>query len=146
MIDSFDLKQLVWKSGIKPNNELLPDRAYACPDRAWINGEFSEAFARLLWVLSAHEWTDQDNDCDDFARAAAWFSALLHHRTGERKKQALAFGEFWYTRKSDVQNHGISIICLKENGQYVLVFWEPQTRSFVDLTPEELASCDTYRF
>lgn len=123
-------------------NELADDN-YSLPTRDWIALEFSTCLKMLLDDL-AFKWEPDRSDCDDFARLAAAYCCLLHSNTGA--DSGLAFGEFWFTRR-DGQGHAINVFVTREiDGSLALNFFEPQTQQIIELTKEEIQSCDFCRF
>jgi hypothetical protein len=120
----------------------LPDTQYSLPAEDWLSGSFASGLGSLLGQLG-FAWSAEKMDCDDFARFAASYAALLHSKSGN--KTGLAFGEFWYTR-ADGQGHAINVAVIRSgSGELALRFFEPQTQSIVELTKEEIATCEFCR-
>jgi hypothetical protein len=122
----------------------LPDGGYSLPARDWIDGEFSSALGNLLGQLG-FTYSSEKRDCDDFARMAASYAALLHSKMVP--VSGLAFGEFWYTR-SDLNGgggHAINCYVVREGGELGLHFFEPQTQQTINLTKDEIESCSFCR-
>lgn len=125
----------------------VADEAYMLPALDWVTGEFSDAW--LAFRASLGTWSEDDNDCDDFARGCAFFAQLLHHNTPQHElKTALAFGEFWYDR--DIGGgHAINVFLYRDATSDVGVqigFFEPQTGEAITLSQKELESCIAWRF
>lgn len=130
------------EAGFKSPNWSIADRKYAMPTRNFILGAFSAA----LWTFQAFfkilNWTEEANDCDDFARISAGFAQILHFLTpGRPPATALALGEFWYLQDAG-GGHAINIgVCGTE-----IVAYEPQTRQEVQLSETEKSSGLLVRF
>lgn len=125
---------------------LETDEYYALPTLDWIKGDFSTAFASFKYQLAVSQWKSQANDCDDFARFAAFFAQYLHHNTPDKlSNTALGFGEFYYF-KTGQGWHAINVFMHREGGSVKLGFYEPQTCQVISLSRQEMDSCVFYRF
>lgn len=121
------------------------DRRYALPTRGFIEGAFSSALWSFQKFFDVLNWTDEANDCDDFARIAAGFAQILHCLTpGRPPATALAVGELWYVRDSG-EGHAINV-ALCGGGPDDVVCYEPQTRKVVELSVTEKARVTLIRF
>lgn len=121
----------------------IADRVYMVPSQEWIGTGFSQSWTAFREALGP--WTAEDNDCDDFARGAAFFAQLLHHNTkGRPPASALAFGEFWYQRRDGV-GHAINFFLYREGSALKVGYFEPQTGQPLILTPKEIESCIAWR-
>lgn len=120
------------------------DDSYVLPSHDWINHEFRGAW--LEFKTSLGEWQDNENDCDDFARGAAFFAQLLHHNTPlHRARTALAFGEFWYRPRTG-GGHAVNFYLYRDlKGAIQIGFFEPQNGNEVALTATEIGSCTAWR-
>jgi len=129
-------------AGYNSENWSIADRKYAMATRGFILGAFSAA----LWTFQAFfkllNWTEEANDCDDFARIGAGFAQILHFLTpGRPPATALAVGEFWY-RTDKGSGHAIDLaICGDE-----VVAYEPQKRQEVQLSATEKSNGMLVRF
>lgn len=118
------------------------DRQYALMTEDFLTGEFSKSLWSLQNFFETKQWIAESNDCDDFARAAAFLAQTLHHRTPNKPKDSgIAFGELWYVRDAG-DAHAIDIV-KTENGYKE---YEPQTRSIVKLSATERANTFKIRF
>lgn len=125
---------------IFPQNTLVADSSYALPSKSWIENEFSNAFKIFKNELQASNWSTSSNDCDDFARFAAFFAQYLHHNTQNKLQQtALAFGEFMYV-KDPSSPHAINVFLYRENNAVNIGFYEPQINAIVSLSQKEIKS------
>lgn len=114
------------------------------PTANWITNGFSQSWIGFRESLGA--WTSEENDCDDFARGAAFFAQLLHHNTeGRPKSSALAFGEFWYQQRDNRGGHAINFYVYRVGTNMHVGFFEPQTGQGVTLTKQEIDSCYAWR-
>ena len=123
----------------------IVDRRYALPTRGFIEGAFSSALWSFQSFFNVLQWTEEANDCDDFARVAAGFAQILHFLTPNRPPAAaLAVGELWYV-KDDGTGHAINIVLCGPDPKDVLCY-EPQTRQIVELTETEKNRATALRF
>lgn len=138
-----DLVQILFDNGIACDNGYsIADRSYACPTLNWLKMVFAEALETFQSEFSQERWDQDINDCDDFARAAAFYAQWLHHNTKAPKAAALAFGELWFQQKTGGW-HAINCAVVEDNK---LVFFEPQNQTVIQLTDDERLSCALVRF
>lgn len=125
---------------------IIADKAYMVPTLDWVQTDFYRAFAGFKLSLGTSRWSGEDNDCDDFARFAAFFAEYLHHNTPTRASgTSLAFGEFWYTR--DIGGlHAVNVFLYKDKEEIKIGFLEPQNGQILKLSFSEIHSCYYYRF
>lgn len=143
-----ELIDFMSKRGAMPMAFLAADSEYAHPTENWFYGSFASALKTLFFQLNLTLWKAEENDCDDFARLAAAFAQSLHARTkSKRPGTALAVGEFWYDRSSPDGPQAHAVNCaIVYDGDYKLLFLEPQTQKRITLSQQEIASCSAYRF
>lgn len=122
-----------------PFSALFADESYAAPTLRWLQGAFWDSFQADRFA-KVGRYT-RKNDCDNWARAYAQHAQDCHAQTAGTEAEALAVGEFFYTR-SDGTAHAICA-ALTEQG---LTFIEPQTGAALTLTPAEIMSCTFARF
>ena len=140
------LAQQLEAAGVQSFNWSLADRAYALPTRQFLTGAFSAALWSFLAFFQVLGWTEEANDCDDVAHLSAAFAQILHFLTPGRPPQsALAVGEFWFMKDNGGGGHAINVACCGPDPEHV-VFYEPQTRQIVFLSPTEKASASLVRF
>jgi len=141
-LDKDQIMMALARAGYRSDNWSIADRKYAMATRGFVMGVFSGA----LWTFQAFfkvlNWTEEANDCDDFARLAATFAQILHFLTPDRPPAtALAVGEFWYCT-DEGSGHAINLaICGDE-----VVAYEPQKRYDVQLSDAEKDSGMLIRF
>lgn len=123
-----------------PVGLTFADTSYARPTLAWLTGPFWRSFAADRWA-KVGRYT-RTNDCDNWARAYAQHAQDCHARTATHPDEALAVGEFFYTRADGLGAHAIAV-AITDTG---LTFLEPQNGTVLPLTPAEIASCTFARF
>ena len=98
------------------NKFSVVDRRYALPTRNFLESAFSAALWSVQSFFDVLRWSEEANDCDDFARLAAAFGQILHYLTPNRPPAtALAIGELWFVQDSG-SGHAINIVragCLR---------------------------------
>lgn len=124
---------------------LHADRSYAVPSLEWFEREFPVEWQRFSGAIMGR-YAAEARDCDDFARAGAFFAQLLHSRSLRSTGTALAVGEFWYETARG--NHAlVAAICQPEGTtNLVVAFFEPQPGRLVRLSAQEYRSCWARRF
>jgi hypothetical protein len=136
-----DIREALWMV-FSPTGALADD-VYMLPARYWIEDRFSGAW--LSFKSSLSPWSPEDNDCDDLARAAAFFAQFLHRNTTNRPAgTALAFGEFWFNRDLG-GGHAVNFFLCRNSGKVTVEFFEPATGQVVQLSPTEIYSCRSWR-
>jgi hypothetical protein len=125
----------------------IADGQYAMPSEAWINGQYSLDLKAFQFELKASHWVAEANDCDDFARGAAYFSQVLHHNTPHKTVTGLLFGEFWYYKDDGSGGHAInfSIVNDSKTKKPKIIFYEPQLQYQVTLSTNEMWNCIHWR-
>lgn len=146
-VDGASVLTLMTDIGALTPNYITVDRNYSCPTRKFVEGEFSRALGAFISSMGTSGYKSSENDCDDYARAAAFFMGFLHHNTVHKiSDTGIAFGEFYYT-KAGAGGHAINVFLVHEEGNKVkILFYEPQTCSIVILSKEEIESCEYWRF
>lgn len=132
---------------------FVADSVYALPEEQWLRTRFATALRTFYQAVEHTLWTAEQSDCDDFARLAGAFASARHNRSaaGEVRETGLAFGEYWYQRRTGT-GHAINCAVVSDGGERLrLLFFEPQnvlrnTDPIIELTPEEKAVCYGYRF
>lgn len=142
-----EIQMFMGECGASPfNGSLTPDREYMHPTKGWILGDFANALRVLLSELEQTTYRIQSNDCDDFARLAAWFAQMLHNRTAPTSEAALAFGEFYYVQDISRKGHAINCAIVMDDGKPSLIFFEPQSQEQVYLSEREIGTCEYFHF
>jgi hypothetical protein len=122
----------------------LADSTYYLPSYKWVTNDFTLSWLKFKETFV--KWTEQKNDCDDFARGAAFFAQLLHHNTARQLRGALAFGEMWYKpSRNRSSRHAINFALYRLGGIVYPAYYEPQNGTEIKLTLEEARSCDYWR-
>lgn len=144
-IHSLNVYDVMFSNNINSRQAVCADAFYNIPDKNWLLIEFQQSLKSFLDFFGLKKWEDQNNDCDDFARAAAYLAQILHSRTpGREKGTALAVGEFHYIKENPKGAHAINFAIVK-NPDLKLVFFEPQTGEELILTQAEKESCYYWR-
>lgn len=142
---NLEIQSLFSDYGIDGSKITCGDELYALPDYDWLFADFARALQTLQNAFFVWNWIDQKNDCDDFARGAAWLAQVLNNNT-TTKAEALAIGEFWYVRDVDSQAHAITVAICKIGDERKMVFMEPQNQTHINLSDNEIRSCVYCRF
>lgn len=135
--------------GVPPEARLvIPDAEYAFPKADWVDNEFtSRWFLEKNHVIAQYE--AENADCDDFAEECATFAHRCHRMTSQKEGRpadtALAFGQFYYT-KSVAGPHAICFFIALKDDAWCLYFYEPQLCQRIELSPEEIATCELAYF
>lgn len=148
-----EIEQFMGAEGVLPNQVMIGDVEYALPSLKWLRGPFATALRRLFGAVEVDHWEEEQNDCDDFARGAAWYGSILHNRSAGgagMRRTGLAFGEFWYQKRNGAA-HAINCAIIGEGNLRRLVFFEPQNvlknaDPIVVLSDQEKMICLGYRF
>ena len=133
-------------------NYIAADAIYSLPTRDFIETDFAVALKTFFVKMGEADYVNVEQNCNKFALGATFFMDYLHHNTTNKLSDTgIAFGEFYYTRSAanGGGGHAINItIIANKNGtnQFTVLFFEPQTYSLVQLTQEEIESCEFYRF
>ena len=142
----FQLAEQLQAAGVASLSWHIADRNYALPTVNFLRGAFASALWSFQNFFAVMSWTEEANDCDDFARLAAAFAQILHYLTpGRPECSALAVGEFWFQKDNGGGGHAINVACCGLEASDV-VFYEPQTRTVLHLTDTEKASATMVRF
>ncbi|MDX1951517.1 MAG: hypothetical protein SFY81_04995 [Verrucomicrobiota bacterium] len=142
------LEALLDANGIYAENALILDSQYALPTKRWLLNEFAVALRNWYFSLGLSGYTAGSNDCENFARGAAFYADLAHRNSSRKngvETTGLAFGEFWYRQRDGKGGHAINIAIVAE-GKPEIIFFEPQTQQQVPLIQQEIAPCIGYRF
>lgn len=140
-LSSSQIKETMVKNGINSDLFLMSDRNYNIPDKNWFFTDFAISLDSLLKFFKTKQWTEENNDCDDFARAGAFLAQTLHSR--HKLNTGLAVGEFYFSYQGVA--HAINFAIIKENNELKVVFIEPQTGEQLFLDEMEKATCFYWR-
>lgn len=148
-MSSFEVESLLksaMSGGMAPEavQKVIADDLYALPTRKWVAGTFAQALADNLKKLGASTYVSEKNDCDKFALYSMSIAKLCMNLTTE-DPCSLAFGMIGYVRDGfPPVSHAINIAIVDENGSRQVMFFEPQLRVEVTLSPSELDSVFFY--
>jgi hypothetical protein len=122
----------------------IRDDAYMLPSPDWFTDTFPDTLRRFQFHVGQRNAADECNDCDDYARGAAFCAQLNHASTeGRKTKTALAVGEFSYD-DATLGRHAITFAVVRHAAAYRLLFLEPQTCKPIELSRAEIESCAYY--
>lgn len=147
------IESIMTDIGVCADNVWLADADYSLPGANWIEIKFATALWSLFQTIGATKWTLEQFDCDDFARTAAAYASILHHRSARsnnRDRTGLAFGEFWYPHRT-IGLHAINVAIVFDGVCSRVLFFEPQNvltgqNPLIQLNQEEKLKCKGYRF
>lgn len=140
------LRNAVYDSIGAIHSELYADGKYYLPTEEWVLKSFYPAFKKDLFENNNVVYRPEANDCDDYSLYAIAFAKRYFNR-GRTVKMPIAFGEFVYRVKNSTNNHAINIVAIQRgNSDQEIMFFEPQTGRFIELTEEEKFSGYFVRF
>lgn len=122
---------------------LTADRYYAVPTLQWFVNIFPGEWSRFAESELIGPYIIDSNDCDDWARGAAFFAQMLHSRS--KHPNGLSVGEFWYESRNGP--HAIVAAVCADGTNLVIAFMEPQgVPRIIHLDRSEYGSCMMRRF
>ena len=151
MIRGGDLISLYYNQGMPLSDELqslIGDAEYACPSRKYVEQDFPPYFKRCLEYFHVMDW-DAQFDCEDHADAYKLFMKFAHYQTKKTSTEGIAIGCFWYMSGARAEGggggHGINTVVIKEDGEYKILYVEPQwvakgKSGILELTSAEISS------
>jgi hypothetical protein len=133
-----------------PKNFVISDENYFCPTKSLIQNEIFPQYWKWLSSLRLTKWIHKW-DCDNFADAFKLFSCGYYANIIEHDAKSIGIGVINYIANSKAEDglkggHAINIIYSENQnsndgfGNFDLLFLEPQTGQFYDLTEEEFNS------
>lgn len=134
MITTRQLYEILDKADINTMDWVPLDDAYSLVDRAFIT-EFGHSFYKLLDAFNLLAYKPRKNDCDKFAFLAWSFARALNGR--EEDTGGLGMGVLLYQPDGSPTGHAINFWVIKEDNEYKVIFWEPQTRTIKELSNDE---------
>ena len=142
VLDSADIFDLMRETGISAPSFAVPDAKYVLPTRRWVEQDFSGGLWQFQNEMGISRWVSESNDCDKFALAASFYAKWLNHSSPNRNVAAgLAIGEVYYLKGGVFgQGHAINFFIVGAGITRQIVFYEPQIRQIVTLTPAEITS------
>lgn len=122
--------------------KYLDDMDYVLPTEEWVKKEFTKTLDQFLFDYNLETPIDQSRDCDDYAA----FGVNIAHALNKKTEAGVAVGEFGYFSGGFIP-HVINVIVVADKNQKPKVlFYEPQTREIIQLTPEEKETCLSFVF
>ena len=101
----------------------IPDLDYVCLSEDGVRA-FGSRFESFLFKSGLNKFTEERNDCDEYALHAASFAKIDHARFHEGE-EALAFGIAWVT--TDTLIHAVNVVIhLDDIEKPYLKLCEPQ--------------------
>lgn len=133
-----EVRDIFLANGIHTGNNVAADATYILTTKEWIRKDFSDGLGTFQFQMGINRWNAESNDCDKFSLATCFYAKWLSHSSPNRNVNAsLAVGEIFYIQEKAGSGHAINFFIVNENGVMEILFYEPQTRSFVTLTPLE---------
>ena len=119
----------------------ITHKTYLYPTREWVEQKFVP-----YWF----EYRKRNNLMYDIdATNCESFSFQSHFASQEIEGKNVAFGVFFYkptiTGKGGA-GHAVNIIAVNDGDKISVLFWEPQTSKFVNLSKDEIGSCSFFYF
>ncbi len=151
-ISSQQIEQVMMDINVGSMNYEVSDGVYSLPDRNFIGTDFSVALKSFFSQMGDSDYTSGENNCNVFSLGSSYFMKHLHHNTKTNKldNTGIAFGEFYYIKEgADGGGHAINVSIVNDKNitnKFIVLFYEPQTCSIVQLTQTEIESCVFYRF
>jgi len=109
------------------------DWNFCVPTRKWLS-EFSTNLAVQI-KQNFGSFIPETNDCDDFSLFCMSFARLWHRKS--QTNGSLPVGVMVYTKRGGERH--MSIVAYAD---FNLVYIEPQNGEFLNLSREEISSCD----
>lgn len=129
-----------------PNAHIvMNDDTYALVDTKWLEKDFSSYFNK---VIKKTKKGNYPFDCDDFVRLFR-HELQLSHIKGKVESQSYLIGEIHYVdvKQDDIEiRHALCGVFSVQEGNLILLFFEPQECKFVALSEEQVESIYFLRF
>lgn len=138
-VDVNQLTSILSAEKINPNILYFYDGKYSLVSRRWIRDTVSGKYEYFLRKLNIHTYKKDTNDCDDFVRAFYLFSRIEYKNVVKPSDSNICVGEFVYSKTSG-EVHAINIVVVLTDNVPEVLFYEPQTFSFINLTDLEKRS------
>jgi hypothetical protein len=139
-ISNVEIYRFFNENKVYAENTSVADAEYSLCSERWIRDSINLKFDGFLHKMDMTKYAVNANDCDDFARAFTVFIKFEFKRAVDNPTSSVSVGEFYYVRKVGGPHAINFIIALDENKNKVLLFYEPQLKSFLKLTKEEISS------
>ncbi len=119
------------------------DASYVVFTEKYVKNQLTFGFSEHLTYLGINTYVSELSDCDKFSQAFVEHSRMKI-RKNSSANSAPVVGMVSYTtqtKSGSFYRHEINVLLAKnENNQFVVLFYEPQTKSFVKLTEFERSS------
>lgn len=146
IVTSAQIQEMLSAKGISTLSGFTFDKQYAVPEIGWLMTVFSDAFRNAQGALRINTWANSANDCAKISSFAKTYADILYNNTSNKiPDAALAFGEMAYSPKNGGY-HMINVLLVAVDGEVEVMFWEPQLAQVVNISREELVSCDFFLF
>jgi len=133
------LTSILSAENINPEILYFFDKEYSLVSKSWIRDTVSGKYEYFLKKLNIHIYKKETNDCDDFVIAFYIFSRIEYKAAVKSYNSNICVGEFVYSKTSG-EVHAINIIVVLTENVPEVLFYEPQTFSFINLTDLEKRS------
>lgn len=142
------------ESGFEPwSDSEVVDSEYALPTEEWVQTQFAPKFRKVCSEWGLTPWRG-NKDCDDASGVARLYAQVVYWEAGG--EHSLAFGWFDFILESGEYHSANFILVLDStapnqatldmrNPAVRVLFWEPQTREFFELSDVERRSIVRYR-
>jgi hypothetical protein len=143
ILSSTDLKVLLMTDlQVRPSDfGAVRDESYMLPSPDWFTDVFPHELKDFQFRNKQTRPVPEANDCDDYARGAAWWAQRCHTDSeGGRSQTAFAVGEFSYD-DATLGRHAIIFAIVRHAAAFRILFMEPQTGRMRDLSKTEIESC-----
>lgn len=136
------LQFLSYTNNINPVfSSIITDDNYSLPSRNWVLNSYSLSLKDLYNLVGGSKYIPAAWDCENFAKAAAFWMTVLHQNSPNRPPATgIAFGEFGYI-KDNGEGHAINFFICIEDNKWKMYFYEPQTYQLIELSAEEKRNC-----
>jgi len=150
MIGAGEMLSLYYPIGVTGDvSSHVSDGTYACPTERYLCEEFANFYADKLESMGLGNW-ETTWDCDNFAWMYYTDIQWAHYATKKSTAEGISVGVCYYMAGARAEDgsgggHAINTAVVKENGEYKILFIEPQFAAVkkpcvLTLTPEEIAS------
>lgn len=131
-------------AGVPSDVIFLADEVYVLPDHDWVINELGSVVNEWQEKLGL-TYTKECWDCDNFGMFADLLVSLCHAKNHPEIEAGVGFGQFWY-QVSGFTPHALSIYAQHDpnptTGRLLSFhFWEPQTKTPVLLSLDQITSC-----
>lgn len=128
---------IVSEHGMRSSDKFYADSQFFIVNEDWVKGEFAPSFNQFLLEFRKKYAKSGISDCDNFAFLAANFANFLHtSQLASSNDVGIAFGVIGYPRDMG-GGHAVNLIIVGSKEKPDLLFFEPQTGKFVNLSKKE---------